>query len=162
MMGSLGTDWHLDIIGAPSDWSAQDLSEMVGVHNVGDRVSVHVRPENDQISDIMGRCSIFASASEFEGFGLAVVEAMSAGLVPVLQSNSTFVDLATRHGEIALCDFADPLAAARQIEATYAKLRHASGQPQLRDAMIRAAEEYAWPVVAQRYEAAYAAVLAER
>lgn len=159
-MAHLPTEWTLDIIGAESDWSANDLHQLITDAEVVDRVKVHVRPSNEAIADLMGDASIFASASEFEGFGLAVVEAMSAGLVPVLEANSTFVDLAARHDLVALTKFEDPAAAAAQFVSTLASMKDADGQ--LRQEAMERAQLYAWPQVAARYDEAYAAVLAER
>ncbi|MEO0495971.1 MAG: glycosyltransferase family 4 protein [Pseudomonadota bacterium] len=160
VMAHLPSRWTLDIIGAESDWSAADLHEMIADADVADRVRVHVRPSNEAIADLMGGASLFASASEFEGFGLAVVEAMSAGLVPVLEANSTFVDLAGRHDLVTLTQFENPALAAEQFKETFEKIEQS--KVSMRQQAMDRAQLYAWPQVAARYEDAYAAVLADR
>ncbi|MEO0636519.1 MAG: glycosyltransferase family 4 protein [Pseudomonadota bacterium] len=159
-MAHLPEAWHLDIVGAESDWSAADIADMVESAGVTGRVTVHVRPDNEQIRAIMSKASLFASASEFEGFGLAVVEAMAAGLVPVLEGNPTFVDLAERHDLVQLADFADPAAAAQIIEKIFVEMTNS--QASLREEAMERAELYAWSKVAAQYEDAYAAVLSDR
>ncbi|RUV31278.1 glycosyltransferase, partial [Mesorhizobium sp. M1A.T.Ca.IN.004.03.1.1] len=81
------------------------------------RVTLHVSPENDTIRRIIAEASIFASASEYEGFGLVALEAMSAGLLPVLNANDAFSTLADRHPVLLLADFTNPESAATAIEA---------------------------------------------
>ena len=41
------------------------------------------RSAEDEIREVMHRCSFFITASESEGFGISLVEAMSAGLIPI-------------------------------------------------------------------------------
>ena len=81
----------------------------------------------------MGRCSVIASASEYEGFGLAAVEGMSAGLFPLLSDIPTFRHLVKRAGVGMFVDFSDAEAAAdafiakwREIEANYPSVRRTS------------------------------------
>jgi alpha-1,3-mannosyltransferase len=159
MMAELDDSWMLDIVGAPSDWSGDDILQMIASHGVEDRVKLHVKPSNEEITRIMSKCSYFVSASEFEGFGLAVVEAMSAGLVPILHNNPTFVDLGAKHPPIALADFGDAKSAARVVTECHDTMLASGGD--LRAEMIERAEEYSWSSVAAKYGEAYAAVLAE-
>ncbi|MEM1365597.1 MAG: glycosyltransferase family 4 protein [Pseudomonadota bacterium] len=159
-MAHLPAEWQLDIIGAESDWSASELDAMIAAANVRDRVHIHIRPSNAEIATLMGKASFFASASEFEGFGLAVVEAMSAGLIPILEANPTFADLAARHDVVQLTQFKQAEKAAQDVLSTHG--RAAASKGAMRAEVMERAQLYAWPKVAQNYEAVYAAALAER
>lgn len=110
---------------------------------------MHVSPENDTIRRIIAEASIFASASEYEGFGLVALEAMSAGLLPVLNANDAFATLAARHPVLMLADFTNPESAATAIETAYEGL---SRQPEtVRTELLDAARGYSWDIVAGRY-----------
>ncbi|MBY5343257.1 glycosyltransferase family 1 protein [Rhizobium leguminosarum bv. viciae] len=142
-------EWHLDIVGAESDLDRADVEGAIESRHLSGRVTLHVSPENDTIRRIIAEASIFASASEYEGFGLVALEAMSAGLLPVLNANDAFATLATRHPVLMLADFTNPERAAKAIEAAHQAL---SRQPDaVRAELLDAARGYSWDIVAGRY-----------
>lgn len=150
-------DWHLDIIGAPSDLDGPALEAEINSRGLSRHVSLHVSVDNSTIRNILARASLFASASEYEGFGLVAIEAMSAGLLPVLNHNEAFQALAKTHPALMVTDFADAPQAAKALEAAFARLSgQASGS---RDELLREAGRYAWDHVTERYVEAYEAVL---
>lgn len=146
--------WRLRIVGVPSDLTVADLTAQIEAAGLVGAVGVHAGLDAAGVRDLIGEASLFVSASEYEGFGIALVEAMSAGLVPVVHPNASFTDLAARHPGIALCDFADPAAAARAVREAYGALA-ARGQPPAEDLA-----RYAWAGVAARYLDTYAQVRA--
>lgn len=147
--------WHLDVVGVPGDHSVADVEAMIAARGLAAHVGLHVGLPDAAVRDLAGNASLFASASEYEGFGLVAVEAMSAGLMPVLHPNTAYADLAARHGEIRLCDFADARRAADGIDAAFAVLE---GDPAgYRRAAIEAAAAYSWDRVADRYVEVYRA-----
>lgn len=163
--------WHLDIVGVPGDHSADDLAGMIAARGLGAGVAVHVGLSNGAVRELLGRTSLFASASDYEGFGLVAVEAMSAGLMPVLNPNPAYRDLAGAHPEIRLCDFSDARGAADGLAAAFSALEGDTAG--YRRAAMQAASAYSWHRVAERYlevyrsasgdpEAAPLAKLAER
>ncbi|RYE87033.1 MAG: glycosyltransferase family 1 protein, partial [Hyphomicrobiales bacterium] len=105
---------------------------------------------------VMSRASLFVSASEFEGFGLALVEAMSAGLVPIVQPNAAFAGLASKFPDVRTVDFADADEAALAVEQAHADLVRYPGntRPRLFDLA-----SYSWHEVTRRYLEFYAAAL---
>ncbi|MBA9032525.1 alpha-1,3-mannosyltransferase [Rhizobium leguminosarum] len=142
-------EWHLDIVGAESDLDRADVEGAIESRHLSGRVTLHVSPDNDTIRRIIAESSIFASASEYEGFGLVALEAMSAGLLPVLNANDAFATLAARHPVLMLADFTNPEAAATAIETAYEDL---SRQPDVvRAGLLDAARGYSWDIVAERY-----------
>lgn len=144
--------WQLRIVGVPSDLSVADLEARIAEAGVSEAVSVHAGLDVAGVRTLIGGASLFVSASEYEGFGIALIEAMSAGLVPVVHPNASFTDLAARHPGIALCDFADPAAAARAVREAHARLA-ALGRPPAEDL-----GRYDWAGVAARYGEVYAQV----
>jgi alpha-1,3-mannosyltransferase len=149
-------EWSLDIIGVPSDLTAAEVEALaVGLEG---HVRVHAGLANADIGGLIRQASLFVSASEYEGFGLVAIEAMSAGLLPVLEANSAFAALAGKHRQIRLCDFTSPDKAAEAVRDGWAEL--AADAPALRGALIAAAETYSWNQVARHYFALYDAVLA--
>ncbi|WP_246752858.1 glycosyltransferase family 4 protein [Sinorhizobium sp. BG8] len=150
-------DWHLDIIGVPGNHSAADIATMIAARRLEGNVEVHLGLPNQEIREVLGRSSFFASASEYEGFGLVAVEAMSAGLVPLLQPNTAYRDLAARHSDIRLCDFGDADSAANMIPKEFDLLQRSG--PSMRESAMQAASFYSWDKVAERYAEIYRDVL---
>ena len=149
--------WHLDIVGAPGDFSAQDIKREIAHRRLGGHVSMHVSVDNSAICDVLNHASLFVAASVYEGFGLAAVEAMSAGLVPILQPNDAYQALSKRHGGVLLADFSYPEESARTIEAAYSLVE--SDVAGRRNAMIAAADEHSWARMAVHYGEIYQSVL---
>ncbi|MBX4904389.1 glycosyltransferase family 4 protein [Rhizobium bangladeshense] len=142
-------EWHLDIVGAESDLNRVDIEGEIESRNLTGRVTLHVSPDNDTIRRIITEASLFASASEYEGFGLVALEAMSAGLLPVLNANDAFQTLANRHPVIRLTDFTSPETAAVAVESAYNDL--ARRPDVLRSELLDSARGYSWDIVAGRY-----------
>jgi alpha-1,3-mannosyltransferase len=150
-------DWHLDIVGVGSDLSGQDVERLIAAHRLAGHVLLHVGLTNAEIGAVIGNASLFVSASEYEGFGLVAIEAMSAGLLPVLQDNEAYRALAARHAMFTLADFTDTASASGAIAGAYARL--ASDPNGLRQRLIGESEGYSWDNVAGRYFDLYAEVL---
>lgn len=157
-MSGLSGEWHLDVVGSPSDLAEEDLRREIARRGLGDRVALHVGVDNDEVRRLISEASLFASASEYEGFGLVAVEAMSAGLVPVLHSNEAYKVLAGQHPGLFLADFARPDESAAQIEHAFEAL---SSDPARRQNMIAAAFVHAWDSVADRYIDVYRRALGQ-
>lgn len=149
--------WHLDIIGVPGDISAADLQVAIATRGLQGDVDVHCNLDNPAVADLIGRASVFASASEYEGFGLVAIEAMSAGLVPVLNGNDAYRLLAERHGDIRLADFSDAAAAAAAIADAHAGAEREGDA--LRQRLVADAGAYSWDGVADRYGTVYKAAM---
>ncbi|MGO4438099.1 glycosyltransferase family 4 protein [Rhizobium sp. RAF56] len=156
-------DWHLDIIGAASDMNQETLEREIAERGLSRHVSLHVSIDNANIRNVIARASLFASASTYEGFGLVAVEAMSAGLLPVLHPNEAYEALAESHHDILLADFSSATVAADALETAFARLQEAETDGgHLREGLARGTQKYAWERVAERYIEVYAAVLGER
>lgn len=154
LTAALGAPWRLIVAGQPSDLSADDLRAAAAAHGVADRVEIHVSPDDAAIRSLIGRASYVASASRYEGFGLSVVEGMSAGLVPLLRPIPPFRRLVERTGCGLLLDFDDLTLAAAAVAAA-----HRQGDHARRGASIAAAQHFGWKGVAARFAREYRTVL---
>jgi alpha-1,3-mannosyltransferase len=103
---------------------------------------------------LMTRASYFACLSRHEGFGIAAIEAMSAGLMPVLSAIPPFRKIV----EEAHCGVLLPLGQSADIGAAeLARLHRAmldapSGDREQRIAFTR---RYDWSSVVDRYDTVY-------
>jgi alpha-1,3-mannosyltransferase len=154
---ALGPPWRLIIVGQPSDLSAEDLHAVARASGVADRVEIHVGADDATLRALIGRASYIASASRYEGFGLSVVEGMSAGLVPILRSIPPFQRLVEHSGCGALVSMDDPITASRAVH----QMHNPEGVIK-RAAAIAAAARFSWTGVSGRFANQYRNVLAER
>lgn len=70
------------------------------------RITVHPRLTNQEIAAGLSRASVFFFPTQYEGFGMALAEAMACGCAPVTTRTGFGADL--RDGEDALlCDFTE-------------------------------------------------------
>lgn len=150
-------DWHLDIIGTPSGLDGQTLNADIRSRGLSRHVSLQVSDDHCTIRNTIARASLFASASDSAGSRLAVIEAMSAGLLPVLDSNDAFRALARTHPALMLTDFSGAQRSAKALEAAFARLV-AQGTG-IREELLGISRSYAWDKVAERYGALYDNVL---
>lgn len=149
-------DWHLDILGVPSDLTVPDLEMIIADHGLSGNVFVRAGLDNASIRSAMSKSSFFASASEYEGFGLVAIEAMSAGLVPVLEGNTAYRVLAGRHADLRICDFSDAAKAAEMLQAAYEAL---TMDGTLRQRLMGVAGSYSWKEAAQAYFSLYESIV---
>lgn len=149
--------WQLDLIGSPSDWTESALRSRIAALDLEDAVHLHLNQTNAEIVNIMGKASFFVSASEFEGFGIALIEGMSAGLIPIVHPNSAFQDFSRKYGFITLTDFSNPKEAARAIEIEWANAQK-NGITKRNDIMT-AIQGFSWKNVAAEYENLYQSLL---
>ncbi len=149
--------WTLTIIGTPSDVSRNRLHQWVTALNLSNYVKICEEPTDSEIAEIFSTASFFVSASEYEGFGIAAVEGLSAGLIPLLNDIPAFRRLHDRFAIGILADFNNPDAVAARILADAPKL--ADSYRSLRTSAQAAAASYAWPTVARDVQLIYEQVL---
>ena len=141
--------WKLTIAGRSWNIEVEELTTLAETNRIRDAVQIIIDPDDAEIRQIMGHCSVMASASEYEGFGVAAVEALSAGLFPLLNDIPTFRRLVARVGAGMLVDFSDIETAVdkfidkwREIESDYQRYRRNS---------IEVASEFDWRQVSREY-----------
>lgn len=100
--------WRLIVAGKPMGTTIDELQAVAAATGVANRVEFHSTPSDDELRTLIGRSGLYACASSYEGFGMAAVEAASAGLYPILSDIAPFVDTVGRLGFGQIVDFEAP------------------------------------------------------
>lgn len=145
--------WTLIVAGMESDQSEADLRAAAMREGVGGAVDFFVGVGNDALKHVIARASYIVSASAHEGFGLSIVEGLSAGLHPVLSRIPAFEALLAATGHGSLVDVDRPAAAAATLLAQHA--RQAETYPERFASAVRASERYGWPFASERFRDIY-------
>lgn len=77
-------DAHLIVAGANRTWPHEDIRGIMAASPVSERITWLDSPSNAEIADALGRASVFAFLSEYEGFAMTPFEALAYGVPPVL------------------------------------------------------------------------------
>jgi alpha-1,3-mannosyltransferase len=75
---------HLEWVGADFSSLRAGLERRVIELGLAGRVNFHGEASREQVQGLLERAHFFVSASNYEGFGLSTIEAMSAGNVVVV------------------------------------------------------------------------------
>jgi glycosyltransferase involved in cell wall biosynthesis len=106
-------DLHFDIYGTGWDRDSVIASFPAAFHN---RITVHPRLSNQEIAEGLSKAKVFFFPSQYEGFGMALAEAMASSCAPVTTRTGFGAELRDGH-EAILCDFNDEAAMQRAILA---------------------------------------------
>lgn len=150
-------DWRLSVIGVEWDLTAGELARLADDRGVAEGVDFHVGVSEATIRHILGQASIVASASDYEGFGISVIECMSAGLQPVLNEIPAFRRVHAESELGLIGDFGRPEVMAERLIELAPRL--AAAWPELRASAIDFARGHDWAAVAARIEQLYRDVL---
>jgi len=142
--------WHFIIAGREYDHGLTELSERVAALGLNHHVTLAANPSDEEIKDLIQQASYFLCLSHHEGFGIAPIEGMSAGLTPILSDIPPFKRLVDNSGlgftfssATGTDEALTRLLALHQLgEAAYAERRAAA---------INFAKNYAWTKVADHY-----------
>lgn len=91
-------EWRLIIAGREYDLSEADLRTIAKDLGIEQNVSIAANPSDQQLSDLIAQSSYYICLSRHEGFGIAAIEAMSAGLTPILSDIPPFRNLLEKSG----------------------------------------------------------------
>ncbi len=152
----LNPEWNVIIAGLPADDTAHDLMHFVNSRDVSGAVRIVTSPTEDEIKSLIGHASYIASASSYEGFGISIIEGLSAGLYPVVTPLPPFKKLLVQLGFGAQIDPDDLAGSAVHIEAAHAKLQ--ADTKAMRERCMRLSQNYAWTGVAQKFMDVYKAI----
>jgi glycosyltransferase involved in cell wall biosynthesis len=138
-------DSRLVIVGDDRTWPRQDLPGVAERHGVAARTQFLSYVSDAHLSELYARASVFAFLSEYEGFGLTPLEALAAGVPPVVLDTPVAREV---YRDAAI------FVAAGDLDATATELRRflidsAAG----RDVVSRAPallRRYSWDAAAQR------------
>lgn len=140
--------WHLLLAGRPYDLSEENVTKNIALRNLEKHVSIFNNPSTEELKALSLKASYFISLSEFEGFGIAPIEAMSAGLTPVLSTIPPFIKLIKQAGLGVIVDDASEESASKLVNH-YHSNQFSSIKLQ------NVAFQYSWDDANQQYLKAY-------
>jgi alpha-1,3-mannosyltransferase len=142
----------LEVVGAPDDLTRDDLKRLALESGLGDGLTIHQAVPRARLAEILAGAGLTLSAARHEGFGLAVIEAMSAGCVPVVNDIPVFRRFVAQAGVGRVCSYADPQAAGTAMVEV---ARAIADDPRTAERASGFARRYAWPEVEGRWLALY-------
>jgi alpha-1,3-mannosyltransferase len=153
-------EWTLTIAGQSWDISVQQLKDLGRPAGVEHALAVVESPDNAEIKRLIGGCSVIVSSADYEGFGLAAIEGMSAGLFPLLSDIAPFKRLVASSGVGLNVNFDDADAAASAFLKQWQEIDGEYGS--VREQSISAASCYTWENVSRLYQSLYDDALGAR
>ena len=145
--------WTLTIAGQAWDLGIQQLKDLAGSAGVLDRLVIVESPDDTEIRRRIGASSVIVSSSGYEGFGLAAVEGMSAGLVPLLSDIEPFRRLVASSGVGMNANFDQPERAAAAFRRKWCEI--SDDYAFVRQQSMLAASRHAWENVSRLYQSLY-------
>ena len=119
LLGSLtrvtSVPWRVEIAGTEDRAERHRLDELVSRLRVGDRVTFGGEYTDEEHLDRLSRASVAAFPSRAEGFGLALLEAMAAGVPVVARDQPAHRDVVGPDLVDRLVDFGDHAASAAAL-----------------------------------------------
>jgi alpha-1,3-mannosyltransferase len=134
-----------------------DLRAEASRAGVEDAVTFHDTPSDDELLGLVSSSSFYVSASLYEGFGIAPIEAIAAGLTPVLSDIKPHRDTIEATGAGMVTAFDDPAAAADGIERLWNE--RVASDASVREGLRRTTLRFGWAPMAAETEAIYRCVL---
>jgi alpha-1,3-mannosyltransferase len=144
--------WRLIVAGRDADQTAPQLRAMAQAAGVGGETRFEIDPSDAALRGLIGEASYFTCLSAYEGFGLAAVEAMSAGLLPLLSGIAPFRRLVEQSHAGMIVDIDDPAGSAALVQAT---LSAPAAYVLRRNRIMEAVRRYDWGAVAVQYAQVY-------
>jgi glycosyltransferase involved in cell wall biosynthesis len=133
-------DSALDIVGDNRSYPREDLRRTIETEGLQTIVQWHEYVSDEQLRDLYARARAFAFLSEYEGLGLTPLEALAAGVPPVLLDTPVARESC---GEAAMyVPTTDQRAIARALEAV---LFDEETRARLLAAAPAALAAYSWP-----------------
>ena len=149
--------WTLIVAGRPYDLDRAALTALVDAAGVTEAVELHESPSDAALRLLIARASYFVCLSRHEGFGIAAIEAMSAGLLPLLSDIPPFRKIVSASGLGLLLPLdVDEVAGADAVTRLEERV---SAEGIDRAAIVAFAQRYEWSMVARRYDAVYRSAL---
>ena len=136
---------RLAVVGDDRSWPPQNLADVVAAHGVQERTEIVSYVSEATLADFYARASVFAFLSEYEGFGLTPLEALSSGVPPVVLDTAVAREV---YGDAAI------YVQQGDIEGTAAALRSCLVDPKSAEFVLANApavlERYSWDTAARQ------------
>jgi glycosyltransferase involved in cell wall biosynthesis len=140
---------RLEIVGENRTYPSLDLAAVVAraPEEIARRISIRSYVDETTLRDLYARAAVFAFPSEYEGFGLTPLEALAAGVPPVVLDTPISREIYGRAARYVSVDLAAPAALADAIVELITS-------PAARDAVLKHADEvlarYDWRRAAEQ------------
>ncbi len=150
---------RLAIVGADYEGLSSELRALARKLGIQDKVIWAGPVDHGELLSYMCRAHLFVSASQYEAFGISMLEAMASATVPVVHAIPASRAV-IEHGENGfLADFSRPDAAAVLTKALSLSPDHLR---QMGERAKRSAEAHSWDNAIRKTEDVYCQVLARR
>lgn len=152
--------WNLIIAGREYDHTQAELAALVEQYGLANNVLLAPNPSDEQLANLIEKASYYICLSRHEGFGIAPIEAMSAGLTPILSDIPPFRNLVEKSGLGILIDKQDRNDQVMKIIGLYEQgnLAH---EKRRRTAQAFV-QRYSWRHIADRYVQIYRDLVAKK
>ena len=150
-------EWKLTIAGREYDLTLPILQDLLKTSGIHDAVTVVPNPTKELLVTLIGESSYFICLSKHEGFGLAAIEAVSAGLTPILSNIPPFEKLIKKVPAGILIDSNGDTSNVNRIVALANS--QVGDYSLIRAELQNSVTSYAWRNVVSKYESEYEAVL---
>lgn len=145
--------WSFVIAGRPYDLNEDDIKRIASEQNVAEHIEVYSNPTDSELKVLVHESTYFLCLSKHEGFGIAPIEAMSAGLMPLLSNIPPFLKLIKTTGFGVVID-KDTVQMANEIISFH------KDKPWSQMALIDSVSRYSWNSVGELYVNVYKRILA--
>jgi alpha-1,3-mannosyltransferase len=145
--------WDLVVAGQESDLREADVRALIAAAGLEAHVSLAVGCDTETLARLIGQSSYMISASRYEGFGLTMIEGLSAGLDIIMNDIEAFRTLSRDTGRGLVVDMQDVGSAAEAIEGRHQAL--SADWPGERTANMAASTAYGWQGAAKAFVKAY-------
>lgn len=136
---------RLEIVGDDRTFPRQDIGGVVSSSGAADRIRIRSYVTDDELADLYGRASAFAFLSDYEGFGMTPLDALAAGVPPVVLDTEVAREI---YGPAAL--FVDRPEPAAIHDALRRVLFDEGERQRVLDAAPQVLERYSWRECAHR------------
>lgn len=151
---------RLQIIGRDFEQLLPELEKKVRQHGLQHNIVFRGEVSEAQLMQAYDESQFFISASAYEGFGIAVIEAMAAGAIPVLNNIATFNAFVQDARNGFILDFENTKQAAEKILAI---MQLGEGNlEKLRQNCTTRANDFSWQGKIDEYIKVYNDVLGSR
>lgn len=154
------TPWTITIAGREYDLTAKTILDYAVQLGIADRVRIVPSPSNEDLRALIAQASYFICMSRHEGFGIAPIEAMSAGLIPILSAIPPFQRLVKNTGVGLVLKDTDLVSQSQQITDLHTRqIKQLSYCQDYKTNARNAVQAYSWKDVAVRYTQQYDEVM---
>ena len=149
---AVDNQYQLLIIGIDWDDSLNKIKSLIQKFNISDHVTVLCNLDDLEIKTHLDSASFIVSASEYEGFGLSIVEGMSAGLIPICSNIYSFTNIVSHSGVGINLDFSSD----NQVQDADRFVKNQlDDYRDVTDKARAAAKAYGWSTKAKEFSAIY-------